>query len=707
MTSPPRFIFVFATVAVFALSVPPVLAAVDPSECTLEIHNMIEERRRLELTLGEQTDLKAAFLDYGEQMARGLKLSGSAKIAQDALKHAIDTGRLAGDVGNKLDEADYAAAMADIAGFLADRVAAGRNKSWVVNHFSKKMTPGKREELRKALGRTLDEDSPFLKALEEGQKVNVAVLLGNLSTEQYHEAAKAFTMYVAEKAFPPIATLQKALDAVHVAGASGRDWVANEQVAAMYAAYKTTRDDPYDPRSAFDLHEGTVYTGVAEQKTREMMWALGKGVDPVSKERLHISDGEVQDFLFDQFEAWFAQEKAQTREGDRLTAARQSYFTLRSSCRDDLDWYLRPERHSSSGWTSSWFDECHTERERFKTWAHFYGKSYAELRRWYRPGSRCSSVGMFDVKVQGIICAHFGDPDRGIALRTAFQRALEDCGWLPAYELRVVDGETGAPVSGAYVRVESERLIDRLGESADGSAVTGPAGIARIENLPLGVYGVLVGAEGYHPPDPGELELRDQSSVSRTVRLWRDPPPVRTASLRAPASVTRVLPIDPEQCGYQPLAQWDDRAAGGEHRGVTEAAEAASGPARRIEVPGPGRLRVTVGVTGTHEVANNRYGAQRYKSKLLLRSDKTVMGNGWVAGGEFYPGVRDYGENSYSFRVKGPGAISLRFVPESCSIRIREGEVTCWTLSSTKVPGIKLLPVQYDVDLEFDPCGSS
>ncbi|MFH2127198.1 MAG: hypothetical protein ABIK12_11815, partial [Pseudomonadota bacterium] len=69
-----------------------------------------------------------------------------------------------------------------------------------------------------------------------------------------------------------------------------------------------------------------------------------------------------------------------------------------------------------------------------------------------------------------------------------------------------------------------------------------------------------------------------------------------------------------------------------------------------VQLPGPGTLRITMGVSGKHEYANHEYGACRWRSRAKLSSPPEVGLKGWVAGGTYYPGVRDYGENSYSWK---------------------------------------------------------
>lgn len=123
-----------------------------------------------------------------------------------------------------------------------------------------------------------------------------------------------------------------------------------------------------------------------------------------------------------------------------------------------------------------------------------------------------------------------------------------------------------------------------------------------------------------------------------------------------------------------------------------------------VTLPGPGTLRVTLGVSGKHEYANHEYGGCRWRSRAVLSSNVV---KGWVAGGMYYPGVRDYDENSYSWKVKGAGKVAITVKPEMCSAykwrskgKVHKG---CGCYMSHKI-GYKALGSNYKLKVEFKPC---
>lgn len=88
----------------------------------------------------------------------------------------------------------------------------------------------------------------------------------------------------------------------------------------------------------------------------------------------------------------------------------------------------------------------------------------------------------------------------------------------------------------------------------------------------------------------------------------------------------------------------------------------------------------------------------------MILSPNPAMGfkGGWLAGGEYYPGVKDVGSNSYSWKIKKAGSISLRLVPEMCTARNKKGRLICCSYDCGKTSIIKL-PGKHEIKMEFKP----
>jgi hypothetical protein len=266
-------------------------------------------------------------------------------------------------------------------------------------------------------------------------------------------------------------------------------------------------------------------------------------------------------------------------------------------------------------------------------------------------------------------------------------------------EAHVLDRETGEAIPGARVRLEGHgRLLEA---TSDGE------GTARIEDVPFGTWTLSVEAEGYQGRSRGGFEVRfDKPHRKGAMRLQRLEEEIRPASLPKGRLQPSAPEPDPKACGFHALGEWTDRrTAEVVDRAASSTASVGVGATHRVDVPGPGRMRVTLTVSGKHDNSNTRYGSQRFRSKVLLRSEASVAGNDWMAGGEYWSGVRDSDETSDVFPVAGPGPVSLQFVPEACELRKSQEGAPCWYPGASEAPGLKVHPMSYSLKVEFDPCG--
>lgn len=126
-----------------------------------------------------------------------------------------------------------------------------------------------------------------------------------------------------------------------------------------------------------------------------------------------------------------------------------------------------------------------------------------------------------------------------------------------------------------------------------------------------------------------------------------------------------------------------------------------------VQMPGPGTLRITMGVSGKNNWANHEYGACRWRSRAKLSSPPEVGLKGWVAGGQYYPGVRDYDENSYSWKVKAGGPVTISVHPEVCAYyqwSYKGKKIRGCNCYAGKDLGYKTMSHAYKLKVEFKPC---
>jgi hypothetical protein len=182
-----------------------------------------------------------------------------------------------------------------------------------------------------------------------------------------------------------------------------------------------------------------------------------------------------------------------------------------------------------------------------------------------------------------------------------------------------------------------------------------------------------------------------------------DPSSESPAVSPPPTSEERVA-TESDACAFQTLSRWSGETEENYFAHITDDDNAYSRVMHNTNVPGAGKLRVTLRVSGTHEMSGYKYGPERYRAKVKLFSSESVIGETWLDGGEFYPGVLDKADSSRILETKGAGEVVFRLIPERCRVRTFEGELLCWVPTSTREPGIKLLPLDYALEVEYSPC---
>jgi hypothetical protein len=275
---------------------------------------------------------------------------------------------------------------------------------------------------------------------------------------------------------------------------------------------------------------------------------------------------------------------------------------------------------------------------------------------------------------------------------------------LATMKATVFDKSTGQLLSGAEVKLTSQTHSARGTSNGAGQVV--------IENLPYGKYTLTASRPQYKSLSPQNLTLAKAVSSGK-IRLTPEekevippkPPPPPPTPPTPPPKPPEPPSVKPGPCNYEEIGSFDGASSQEViHQKISSDEHVFSGPGHQVSVPGPGTLRVTVRTTGKHEMANHEYGALRFASKIVLSSPQGAVKDGsWVGGGSFYPGVRDYGTNSYSWEVKNAGDIHFRYVPERCHLQKSKGEPHCYNYG-TEIPGIKLLNTSYEMKVEFKPC---
>lgn len=122
----------------------------------------------------------------------------------------------------------------------------------------------------------------------------------------------------------------------------------------------------------------------------------------------------------------------------------------------------------------------------------------------------------------------------------------------------------------------------------------------------------------------------------------------------------------------------------------------------QVRLPGPGRLSITMTTWGRHQMSSHVYGFCRGRARAILRG--AGFKNAWVAGGRYFPGVTNKGSNSYSWKVKQAGVVTISVRPENCPAGYdrKSKKVRCVCYGS-KHKGYLNLPTHYELKVKFMP----
>lgn len=182
------------------------------------------------------------------------------------------------------------------------------------------------------------------------------------------------------------------------------------------------------------------------------------------------------------------------------------------------------------------------------------------------------------------------------------------------------------------------------------------------------------------------------------------PPPAAAAPMPAKPAA----PAGP--CNWSTAATFEGQVQPGEQLIIDEKQWAPAGT-HAVDLPGPGSLRITMRTWGKHEFANHNYGSCRWRSRAVLSAaPETGLNGRWVAGGEYFPGVRDADENSYTWSVKAGGRVGISVLPEQCKVyrwKVRGKDTVgcnCNLEPYEKKLGYKALGHAYQLKVEFKPC---
>ena len=398
-------------------------------DCTKEIDAHIDEARRIEITLGDQGDIKGAMLDLG------LALLGKSKFEDDSWKEAIrgiadravnawQDGQAIGEDWNEDRAGDMVSHFMQAAmkiGLSSDALGDERtfrdiNRN-VRDTWAKalKNMPEDRAraiiaDLSKSVSGAIPNHDVYKEWLDKGSQIDFGTAFGQGAEGE----RKAMLWTLANStltAFSPHYAIGKEIANVAVQTAKrAKAFVVNDRVRSMYEAWREEiARNGGAGQDAFYAARTVIGDRVPLTEAKN---AMRKSANDA------VSDAAAEAYLFKQFAKWYDAEKGAGKTADGL--ARVKGGLASTKCRREI------ERQLPAG--AGGGDTCKYEIEVLKKYAELDAQIRSRLNAWMKPGNACSTPAAIDSDVQHLMCQLVQWGEDGY--KTSLGKRLEDCGLL-------------------------------------------------------------------------------------------------------------------------------------------------------------------------------------------------------------------------------------------------------------------------------------
>ncbi|SKA77342.1 hypothetical protein SAMN02745704_00972 [Paucidesulfovibrio gracilis DSM 16080] len=454
--------------------------AVADEGCGTSIDEFISKQRRIEATLGKTSDIGGAmknlFWDmvgkskfpegFMETVRKNLDLAGAAwdygkagyegYQAGDPSKMALAMTQMTLKV--MLDSCKTEADFRNFSKFSRGMLAASL----------KKMSKAQRKAVLAQLSHALKRQITYAEILAKGLDYNPGTGAGQAVGGSYKEALFTVTSS-AVIAFVPQLAIAKSAAALAWEGIKAtRDWVVDDNVQTLYAAYREEiGGGGAGARAMYDMR--TMHDGPTMMRTRSLMRSLGMGRDKDGNE-IPITNAEAEKFIEAKFKKWYAMEQKGAERADRYATMRDDYLSLDPSCKNGLRDRLWPKGLYGAGYQFNTFrDACHYEKIMFEEYAKLRGKIRANLETWRAKSGKgqCPSD-QLDWESGRLTCRLLSGGEE--AYRRLFVKALDECNLLEQprelmqdkYRKRVEERFTGMRSSNAVALLQHMGRTDLL-----------------------------------------------------------------------------------------------------------------------------------------------------------------------------------------------------------------------------------------------------
>lgn len=562
----PQILYKTAICITLALSSFFPLVGAGSEDCSQEINRYVDGTRRLNITIGKQAQVKEKMVNLAATLANKLQLKGGAETLRKGLDAGFDTAKTLSLVKEDVEQDRLGDAAFDITTWAVNRIFSqleeaptgelGKHQKRWFKGYLESLPSGERakaaEELAKRLTRArggldLGKDvdigtaiAQFKAGVERGELDAIDTMWSHLDDSMIKESIKTLVVTTASH-WAPVAITMAVKQLADELAVAGYDWVSNPKLVQMYDAYKKARSENSAWRDAFDADTAADWWRQRDRKyasdrmiltrTREVMYSLGQGVNRVTRDREHLSDEKVYQFLFKQFDAWRQEETERGNKANELIMAADSYARIKDlSCHGYIDRARKPE--GEGRWESAkqryFSSKCQAEIDRFKHYSGEYLKIRGKLiQKWYRKKKESNPTSsnrpcLPDFLAQHLACESMNPYDKnGVEYRKAYQRIVQDCGWLPNLQVTVMARfTTGNKVLGnASVDLKSTHIDGPANTAVSKTESSDNKGVTLFSNLPLGLYDLRVSAKGFAEKTLTGIEIKEPQQFPYRKRV--------------------------------------------------------------------------------------------------------------------------------------------------------------------------------------------
>lgn len=398
-------------------------------DCAKEFDAHIDEARRIEITLGEQGDIKGAMVDLG------LTLIGKSKFEDDSWKETIrgladravnawQDGQAIGDDWNEDRAGDMVVHFMQAAmkiGLSSDSLSdertfrdINRNVRDTWAKALKNLPEDRARAIIADLSRSVTGATPnhdlYKELLDKGSQIDFGTAFGQ-GAEGERKAMLWTLANTTLTTFSPHYAIGKEIANVAVQTAKrAKAFVVNDRVRSMYEAWREEiAKNGGAGQDAFYAARTVIGDRVPLTEAKN---AMRKSPNDA------VSDAAAEAYLFKQFAKWYEAEKGAGKAADGLAKAKSGLASTK--CR----WQIERQLPAGAGGG----DKCKYEIEVLKKYAELDAQIRSRLNAWMKPGNSCSAPAGVDSEVQHLMCqlVEWGED----SYKASLGKWLEDCGLL-------------------------------------------------------------------------------------------------------------------------------------------------------------------------------------------------------------------------------------------------------------------------------------